>query len=143
MASVWLVLWPGSLTSLMCEPLAMLLPATPFCCLPLFIVGSGLLETWVVSRLVSDSPAFDNVSWRAGTLTGVLALGGDGLLTLVAESLGDNGGGLLTRNIPLPGSRAGTELALLDSPSVSDCSQRAKRGHIRMCANTKSYYQFV
>lgn len=65
---------------------------------------------------------------RSGTLTGDLTLGGEGLLTRAADSVGNAERGLFALNNPLPGSRAGTDLAWLDSPLLSGYSQRGKRG---------------
>lgn len=63
---------------------------------------------------------------RSGTLTGDLILGGEGLRTRAAASVGNAGRGLLARNNPLPGSRAGTDLACWDRPLLSGCSQQTE-----------------
>lgn len=97
------------------------------------MTGSGLVGACGGSELLNRSGIRDSGSGllnRSGTLTGVLTLGGDGLLTRAADSVGATGG-LFARNNPLPGSRAGTDLARLDRPSVSDYSQRGKRGDMR------------
>lgn len=107
-----LVLVPGSL------PLAMLLPATPFCSRSPFPLGSGLRAALGGSGLLK----------RSGTLTGDRTLGGEGLLTRAADSVGNGERGLFALNNPLPGSRAGTDLAWLDSPLLSGYSWRGKRG---------------
>lgn len=128
-ASVWLVPVPGSLALLVVVPLTMLLPRMPFCFCSLFVSGLGLREACGVSGLLHCSPNFDGSS---GTLTGVLNLGGEGLLTRVNDPVRVTGGGLFARNNPLPGSRAGTDLARLDSPSLSGYSWKGKRESIRM-----------
>ena len=121
-ASTWLVLVPGCLMLLLAEPLTTLLPMIPFCSRSLFIAGSVFREACGVSRLLDCSPVLNGDSRRAGTLTGVLNLEGEGLLTRPTDSGGENGGGLFAPNNPLPGSRAGTDWARVGSPSLSDYS---------------------
>lgn len=110
--SVRLVLVPGSLPLPVALPLAMLLPATPFCSRSPFTPGSGLRAARGGSGLLK----------RSGTLTGDRTLGGEGLLTRAADSVGNGERGLFALNNPLPGSRAGTDLAWLDSPLLSGYS---------------------
>lgn len=132
--SVWLVLVHGPLILPLAVLLTALLPIMPFCSRSLFITGTGLIEACGGSGLLNRSAIFGGGSGllkRSGTVTGVLTLGGEGLLTRPTNSVGENDGGLFARNNPLPGSRAGTDLARLDSPSVSDYSQRGKRGGMR------------
>lgn len=110
-------------------PLTTLLPIMPFCSCTLFITGSGLRGACRGSGLLNRSNIFGGGSGllkRSGTVTGVLTLGGEGLLTRLTDSLGATGG-LFARNNPLPGSRAGTDMARLGSPSFSGYSQRGKR----------------
>lgn len=81
--------------------------------------GSGL---WTSPAPLDGGSGLLN---RSGTLTGDLILGGEGLRTraaAAAASAGNTGRGLLARNKPLPGSKAGTDLAWLDSPLASGCS---------------------
>lgn len=109
-------------------PLTTLLPTMPFCSRTLFVTGSGLRRAGRGSGLLYRS-VFGGGSGllkRSGTVTGFLTLGGEGLLTRPTDSLGATGG-LFARNNPLPGSRAGTDLARLGSPSFSGYSQRGKR----------------
>lgn len=123
--SVWLVLVPGILPLAAAVPLAMLLPVRPFCSLPLFITGSGLKAARGGSGLLNRPVSLDGGSGllkRSGTLTGDLTLGGEGLLTRPTDSVVCGDSGLLARNNPLPGSRAGTDLAWLDSPLLSGYS---------------------
>lgn len=132
--SIWLVLLPGTLISLLAVPLATLLPIMPFCSRSLFITGCGLQGACGGSGLLICSAFFDGGSGllkRSGTLTGVLTLGGEGLLTRAFDSVWETDGGLVARNNPLPGSRAGTDLARLGSPSLSDYSERKERRYKR------------
>lgn len=106
-------------------PLTTLFPIVPFCSCSLFIAGSGLRGVRGGSRFLNCPAIFDVGSGllkRSGTLTGVLTLGGEGLLTRATVSVWETAGGLVARNNPLPGSRAGTDLARLGSPSLSDYS---------------------
>lgn len=87
---------------------------------------------------------------RPGTWTGVLTLGGDGLRRRPPGSALEAGGGLLDWKRPLPGSKAGTDLARLDKPSGSVlwlsglfsslifCSQKEKRDENAMLADQLS-----
>lgn len=87
---------------------------------------------------------------RSGTLTGALTLGGEGLLTRATDSVEETDG-LVARNKPLSGSRAGTDLARLSSPSLSElllpgllsslifCSQKEKRDENAMLADLLSW----
>lgn len=123
--STWLVLVPGSLIFPVAVPLAMLLPVMPFCSRQLFITGSGLRAACGGSGLLNCSATLDRGSGllkRSGTSTGDLTLGGEGLLTRPTDSVGNADRGLFARNNPLPGSRAGTDLAWLDSPLLSGYS---------------------
>lgn len=116
-------------------PLAKLLPPTPFCSLSLFKTGSDAALGG--SGLLIFSAPLDGGSGllkRSGTLTGDLTLGGEGLLTRAAEVAGNAGGGLLARNNPLPGSKAGTDADWLDSPLLSGYSWKRKRGGVRTSA---------
>lgn len=69
----------------------------------LLIGGSGLLK-------------------RSGTFTGDHTFGGEGLLTQPTDSEGIAVKGLFARYIPRPASRAGTDLAWLESPLCSGYS---------------------
>lgn len=131
---MWLVLVHGPFILPLAEPLTALLLIMPFCSRSLFITGSGLREDCGGSGLLNRSAIFGGGSGllkRSGTVIGVLTLGGEGLLTRFANSVGATDGGLFARNNPLPGSRAGTDLARLVSPSLSGYSQRGKRGGMR------------
>lgn len=59
---------------------------------------------------------------------GVLTFGGEGLLILATDSAV----GLFALNKPLPGSRAGTDLARLGIPSLSDYSQRKESNYMNV-----------
>lgn len=96
----------------------------------MFRAGSGLKGAGGTSGLLNRSGTFDGGSGllkRSGTLTGVLTFGGEGLRTRATDSVGETDGGLVARNNPLPGSRAGTDLDRLGSPSLSDYPQRKER----------------
>lgn len=111
--------------------------AAPFCSALFLLIGSGS-GLWISPAPFANgsglriSPApFASGSGllnRSGTFTGDLILGGEGLRTrtAAAASVGDTGRGLLARNIPRPASNAGTDLAWLDSPLLSGCSERIK-----------------
>lgn len=105
---------------------------TPFCSRPLFVTSSGITAAFGGSGLLKRSALFvvgSGLLNRSGTVTAVLALGGEGLLTLGTDSVG--GFGLFARNNPLPGSSAGTDLARLSAPSLSGYSKRGERGGMR------------
>lgn len=107
----------------------------PFCSGLLLRTGFGLKGACGGSGLLNRAAVFGGGSGllkRSGTLTGALTCGGEGLLARAANSSGETDGGLFARNNPLPGSSAGTDLARLESPSVSDYSQRGKTEVIRM-----------
>lgn len=62
---------------------------------------------------------------------GVLTFGGEGLLILAADSaVGPVG--LFALNKPVPGSRAGTDLARPGIPSLSDYSQRKESNYMNV-----------
>lgn len=127
--SIWLVPVSGWLILPFAVPLAMLLATVPFCSCLLLRTGFGLKGACGGSGLLICAAVFDSGSGllkRSGTLTGVLTCGGEGLLTRATDSAAETGGGLFARNNPLPGSRAGTDLARLESPSLSDYSQHRK-----------------
>lgn len=121
--SVWMV--PECLILPLAVLLITLLPIMPFCSWTLFMTGSGLRAAFGGSGLLNCSAIFGAGSGllkRSGTLTGALTLGGEGLLTRAADVVGGTDGGLLARNNPLPGSRAGIDLAWLGGPSLSGYS---------------------
>lgn len=64
---------------------------------------------------------------RSGTLTGERTFGGEGLLIRPTDSEGIADKGLFARNNPRPASRAGTDLAWLESPLFSGYSEKRER----------------
>lgn len=105
-------------------PLNSLVTTAPFC--------SGLTE--IGSGLRNRSEIFAEGSGllkRSGTFTGARTLGGEGLRILVADCGEGSGDGVLALNRPLPGSRAGTDLARLGNPSFSDYTHKQERHDMR------------
>lgn len=83
------------------------------------MMGSGLKVDRGGSGLLTGGSGLLN---RSGTLTGDCTFGGEGLLTRPTDSVGIVDKGLFARNILLPASRAGTDLAWLESPLFSGYS---------------------